>query len=121
MDQTPEQKLNTERAAWGDGRIAYAAHASRIQQLMTQGWPLKKIYRELQDQLTGLSYQQFTYHVRKQTPKTATPPILAADTRDISQPETIERGMDEQKQESSRTTGKRFTPGPRIPDPSQLY
>ncbi len=121
MDQTPEQKPGVERAAWGDGRIAYAAHANRIQQLMTQGWPLKKIYRELEDQLTGLSYQQFTYHVRKQTPKTAASPIPAVDTRDISQPETIERGTDEQKQEPSRATGKRFIPGPRIPDPSQLY
>jgi|GEM_PF-2998977 len=126
MDQTPEHKPGAERAAWGEGRIAYAAHASHIQQLIAQKWPLIKIYRELESQLLGLSYQQFTYHVRRQTPKTAPAPRAQDDNGSVSAPEqsqtleTIERNQDEQNKTPNRT-GKRFVPGPRVPDPSQLY
>jgi len=126
MDQT-ETNQQTNRAAWGDGRIVFAAHAKRIQDYMAQGWPLKKIYRELESQLTGLSYQQFAYHVRKQN-KATKPSAMSGMTSDMAantenQVHQTMRGQeDEQKQEPSRS-GKpgRFIPGPRVPDPSQLY
>lgn len=119
MDPTPANK--TERAAWGEGRIAYAAHAQRIAQYIAQGWPLKKIYRELESQLNGLSYQQFTYHVRRQGQKEKP----AADKAGMTPPSAVTAasgGQDEQIQAVNRA-GKpaRYQPGPRIPDPSQLY
>ena len=123
MDQT-EINQQTSRAAWGDGRIVFAAHARRIQEYMDSGWPLKKIYRELENQMTGLSYQQFAYHVRKQN-KSKNPSASERGMNSIIeaplQPE-IRGQADEQNQEPNRN-GKpsRFVPGPRIPDPSQLY
>lgn len=120
-----ETNQHTSRAAWGDGRIVFAAHAKRIQEYMDSGWPLKKIYRELENQLTGLSYQQFAYHVRKQN-KAKNPTAVTESgmnpTIETPLKQEIRGQEDEQNQESSRS-GKpsRFIPGPRIPDPSQLY
>ncbi len=117
----PTSQNNTDRAAWGEGRIAYAAHAPRIEQFIAQGWPLKKIYRELENQLNGLSYQQFTYHVRRQKEKPTT--VQGGMAPPIDDPECLTPGETNEQIQAPQRAGKptRFQPGPRIPDPSQLY
>jgi hypothetical protein len=121
MDQISESK--TERAAWGHGRIAYAAHAQRIEQFIAQGWPLKKIYRELESQLNGLSYQQFTYHVRRQNQTKKPTPAQGGMTSPIHDPDRLTPGGENEQIQALKRAGKpvRFQPGPRVPDPSQLY
>lgn len=121
MDQASDHK--TERAAWGEGRIAYAAHAQRIEQFITQGWPLKKIYRELESHLNGLSYQQFTYHVRRQNHKSSSSPSQRGIASPIEDQDRLTPGEEDEQIQTPKRVGKpaRFQPGPRIPDPSQLY
>jgi hypothetical protein len=121
MDQTLDNK--TDRAPWGEGRIAYAAHAQRIELFITQGWPLKKIYRELESQLNGLSYQQFTYHVRRQEKRKKPTPTQNKITSPIEDQDRLTPGGEDEQTQTPKRAGKptRFQPGPRIPDPSQLY
>ena len=123
MDHTTvEETASTTRAAWGEGRIAFAANAEQIRERMNSGWPLKKIYRELESALGGLSYQQFAYHIRRQKPKTTAQTGSSSPspaTVETPVPPSLERGLHEKPKAPGQTT--RFKPGPRIPDPTQLY
>jgi hypothetical protein len=123
MDHTTEETAST-RAAWGEGRIAFAAHANQIHQFIASGWPLKKIYRELEPALNGLSYQQFAYHIRRQKPKLKTEYDLPNKQDRLESPLPAgqtpgERGPHEKPKAPGQST--RFKPGPRIPDTSKLY
>ncbi len=53
-----------KRVAWGTGRIVVRANLSTIQDLLADGWPMTTIYQRLIDSLGGVSYRQFTEHVR---------------------------------------------------------
>jgi hypothetical protein len=114
---TDKEKSKTPtRADWGSGRIAYAAHAQVIQDLLAKHWPLAKIYRELESQLGDLSYHQFVHHVRRNQ--------LKAPEKEAVKPITsnLERGKDETP-ENRRSSAQptRYRPGPKVPDPNELY
>ncbi len=47
----------------GDGRMAFFAHRTEIQQLIHQGMSVIGVYRELESKL-GITYSQFTRYVK---------------------------------------------------------
>lgn len=95
----------SSRALWGDGRILYAVYAAQIRELIALEWPIRKIHHHLNLTATGLTYQQLAYYLKKEQRKnhlTDTPntPKLENKTPDST---------------------KKFRPGPRLPDPKELY
>jgi Family of unknown function (DUF5338) len=113
VDQTPKEKSRLE---WGSGRVAFLAHQEQIRQMITAGHPQRHIYNQLEKELGGLSYSQFSWHVRKKLLDQKTVPVLAPDEPVKAEPE---RAHEKPKKPGTGTT--RFKPGPRVPDPSQLY
>jgi len=108
MDKTAGK--NKGRIPWGTGRIYFLAHKDTIEALMLQGWPLKHIYSHLATQLNGLSYPMFTLHVKRflGSSKFTTPTLQTPSTeiQTTTKPAPI---------------AKFYRPGPRIPDPKDLY
>jgi hypothetical protein len=51
------------RSAWGAGRIAFAALSPEIFGELAREIPMSVVYRKYKDRL-GISYSQFTRHVR---------------------------------------------------------
>lgn len=128
MDKTlPEEpRGQSQRLHWGIGRVAMYANLETIKDRLGQGYPKTLIYNELKDRLGGLSYSQFVAHVRKMSADSGS--IPKNFSQKIDEPETTinkgfnldERGKHEKRKTSAGKPSK-FTPGPRIPDPSQLY
>lgn len=54
-----------KRTAWGEGRIAFLANKAKVQSLLNDGWPVTKVYSELQPSLGGLTYSGFVRCIRK--------------------------------------------------------
>ena len=70
MDQHTDEKKSENRLAWGRGRMAFMAQQARIAKMLGEGWPQTMIYKELEPHLNGLSYSQFSMHIRKNILKT---------------------------------------------------
>jgi len=102
----------SKRAMWGDGRIIFAAHAEIILQLIACGWSIRKIHQEYNDTLSGLSYQQLAYYLQKEKQK-----VQSQQTTSTEQ--AIQKSPLAKSRDSEPV--KRFRPGPRMPDPQQLY
>lgn len=104
-------KEHSDRVAWGAGRVAFRANLPTIQDQLNAGWATSTVYRRIQSSLAGLSYRAFTKHVRKQfgpATKLATTKHQAATAPVVEKPKAL--GQPQQ-----------FRPGPRIPDPKDLY
>jgi hypothetical protein len=119
-----------KRVAWGTGRIVVRANLSTIQDLLADGWPMTTIYQRLIDSLGGVSYRQFTEHVRGRlrfTVKQATKKQHAIGVVDSTN-EAASVGTsplrtwiaNREKSENPQRLAK-FQPGPRVPDPKDLY
>lgn len=54
-----------ERKPWGSSRIAFLSQIKVIQERLEKGQPLSQIHRELELELDGMIYSQFTHYVRK--------------------------------------------------------
>jgi hypothetical protein len=102
----------SRRTIWGDGRIIFAAHAEKIRQLIVCGWSIRKIHQEYNDTLSGLSYQQLAYYLHKEKQKEQSQKISSTE-------QTIQKSPLAKSRDSEPV--KRFKPGPRMPDPQQLY
>lgn len=121
----------SERIAWGAGRIAFRSRLSFIQQQVEAGSPLTAIYEQIKDSLAGMSYNAFTYHARKHLaiavkqrrkgydPVQESVVSFAPFTRIESS--SIQKGS--ASKTNINTPGKpaKFRPGPRVPDPRDLY
>ena len=59
-----EEKNRSERVAWGTGRVVVRANLRTIQGLLDEGWPLTTVYQRVKNSLAGVSYRQFSEHVR---------------------------------------------------------
>ena|GEM_PF-2851221 len=94
---------HVNRLAWGVGRIFFMAHFERIQKLVDAGYSNLAIYQKLEGKLGGLSYSQFSHHIRKRmieprrhAPLSAPPPEPVGkknpETKVISNPPRFQRG-----------------------------
>ena len=63
---------------WGAGRVAFLARADQIRDLLAAGHPMTTVYEMLRDNLSGLSYEGFRYHVNRQRVDHARASRLAA-------------------------------------------
>jgi hypothetical protein len=125
-----QENGHLKRVAWGTGRIVVRTNLTAIQDLLADGCPLTTIYQRLKDSLGGVSYRQFAEHVRGQlrsTVKHATKKQHAIGVIDSTN-ETASVGASlVQKwianREKSENPGRsaKFQPGPRVPDPKDLY
>ncbi len=106
-----DQGNRSERVAWGAGRVAFRANLPTIRDQLNAGWPMSTVYRRIQSSLAGLSYRAFTKLVSKQF----RPATKLATTK--HQAATAQVG------EKPKALGEppKFRPGPRIPDPKDLY
>lgn len=125
-----KERESSERVAWGTGRVAFRANLPTIEKLLDDGWPMTAVYQRVKDSLAGLSYNQFTYHVRQQFPsghkrretkQNASKPSLQTDEA-ISVTETAMEGLaHDEKPKAAAGKPSKFQPGPKLPDPSKLY
>jgi hypothetical protein len=104
-------KEHSDRVAWGAGRVAFRANLPTIQDELNAGWPMSTVYRRIQSSLAGLSYRAFTKlaskHCRPAT-KLATKQYHVATAPVVEKPKPFGEPQ-------------KFRPGPRIPDPKDLY
>lgn len=101
---------DTGRTQWGKARVLFLANLERVKAVVDEGWPLAHIYRENQNTLDTMSYGQFYHWARRylsdeppparreKTPK----PAASKPARPVKEP-------------------KGFVPGPRVPDPDDLF
>jgi len=54
-----------ERKPWGSSRIAFLSQMKSVQERLEKGQPLSQIHRELESELDGMIYSQFTHYIRK--------------------------------------------------------
>ena len=118
------------RVAWGAGRVAFRASLADIQDQLNAGWPMSTVHRRLQGSLAGLSYRGFVKLAAKylsSAPKQRTrkndvtnQSAQSAGLARIAEPITVREQTNDNK---TITPGKpaKFRPGPRIPDPRDLY
>lgn len=57
--------MDREKKPWGSARVPFVTNLKTIQERIEIGQPLSQIHSEFQDRLEGMSYDQFTYYVRK--------------------------------------------------------
>jgi len=117
MVNTPENKSES-RLPWGMGRIAFTAQRERIEAMLSQGYPKTMIYSELEPHLNGLSYTQFNTLIRKKIggsiPRQSNKSVIPQENRE-------EKAHEENSNDKPISTTKKYQPGPRIPNPSELY
>jgi hypothetical protein len=125
-----EERYSSDRVAWGTGRVAFRANLPTIQDMLAAGWPMSTVYQRVKGSLAGVSYRQFTTHVRKhfhsarrqpgRTYEARTDFIESAETAPaVKVPEHRRSANDEKPKATGRAA--KFQPGPRVPDPKQLY
>jgi Family of unknown function (DUF5338) len=113
-------KVISEKAAsklyWGDGRVAFIAQQAQIKSMLAEGYSQSAIYKLLQEHLSGMSYSQFSYLIRKNIAR-------IPKTSDQSLKETsIAPGQKSQTTElNSMTAFRSFQPGPKVPDINDLF
>jgi hypothetical protein len=126
MVDTPEKE--SSRLPWGMGRIAFTAQRQRIEELMAKGYPKTMIYEELKPNLNGLSYSQFVVLVRKNLGG-ATPRKYSEKPSGpvgLEPPQNLPT-MEEKhpKKWNPKTPNnqafKGFVPGPKEPNPADLW
>ena len=64
---------------WGDGRVAFIAYQEKISAALAAGRSMQSVFNELENNLGGLSYWGFRYHVKqrlKDIPKSQAPKTL---------------------------------------------
>jgi hypothetical protein len=125
MDQTKDEKKAENRLAWGRGRMAFIAQQDRIARMIAEGWPQTMIYKELEPHLNGLSYSQFSVHIRKNILKTqkvgASQPEPRAAATAVPVPDTPLKSSALESASIKKAGFKSFVPGPKDPDPKELW
>lgn len=125
-----EEITKRERVAWGAGRVVFRANLADIQVQLNEGWPMSTVYHRLRNSLGGLSYRAFTKLVNqhfRQAPKQ-----VIRDYETISQgsesdglarigESATRRAQANDKKTNTSGRSAKFRPGPRIPDPRDLY
>jgi len=98
------------RLAWGVGRIFFMAHVEKVQKLVDAGYSNLSIYQKLEGKLGGLSYSQFSHHVRKRIiePRRHVP-LPAPPPKPAEKPET-----------NVKAGPIRFQRGPSLPNGNEL-
>ncbi|MGI0086078.1 MAG: hypothetical protein ACREBQ_13445 [Nitrososphaerales archaeon] len=125
-----EGRKHVDRVAWGVARVAFLANLPTIQEQLNAGWPMSATYQRAKSSLGGMSYRAFTKLVGKYFGPTLRQPIrkYEAAKQIISSAATAsvvasqaQRGSvnDEKPRDPGRPA--RFRPGPRIPNPKDIY
>lgn len=123
MNQTADENKAENRLAWGRGRMAFVAQQERIAKMLAEGWPQTLIYKELEPHLNGLSYSQFSVHIRKnilKNQKTAASRPEPGTVISTAPSEPVKPAISEAEPVPKRSF-KSFIPGPKDPDPKDLW
>src|SRR6185437_3341939 len=119
-----------KRVAWGVGRVVFRAKLANIQDQLNAGWPMSTIYHRLEDSLAGLSYRAFTKLVNKYCGSSHRPTIRRTETLASSAQPHLVSQITQPSAPQGRSNGKnitapgkptRFQPGPRNPNPADIY
>ena len=125
MDPTKDEKKAGNRLAWGRGRMAFIAQQERIAKMIAEGWPQTMIYKELEPHLNGLSYSQFSVHIRKNILKSqkvgASRPEPRATAAATQVPDAPIKPSAMESAPIKKAGFKSFVPGPKDPDPKELW
>ena len=120
------ERNRSERVAWGTGRVVVRANLSAIQGLLDEGWPLTTVYQRVKNSLAGLSYRQFTDHVRRHCASTSKQPSKKLEAAKQC-PESVETADHASKHESRKRElqtnplFRGYVPGPKVPDLNELF
>ena len=113
-------KVISEKAAsklyWGDGRVAFIAQQAQIKSMLAEGYSQSAIYKLLQEHLSGMSYSQFSYLIRKNIAR-------IPKTSDQSSEETsiVPSQKSHATELNSMTAFRSFQPGPKVPDINDVF
>lgn len=113
-------KVISEKAAsklyWGDGRVAFIAQQAQIKSMLAEGYSQSAIYKLLQEHLSGMSYSQFSYLIRKnmvRVPKTSDQSLKDTSIVPVQKSQATEL--------NSMTAFRSFQPGPKVPDINDVF
>ena len=93
---------NKGKVAWGMGRVIFLANVEQIHQLWIAGYTNTSIYQKLHKKLGGLSYSQFSHHLRK---RFSEPSKTTQPSQGVYRPASLAR----------------YRQGPTTPNPTTLY
>lgn len=126
MDKIPETEKKAQKMR-GENLVPFLAHLEKVRAEVEQGWPIKSIYNRYAETL-DMSYPQFSRYVKRyignrsvqaatvpSSPEKQITPPLPASTPAQKKQETDKIS----KQPSSAFKG--FIPGPKEPDPADLW
>lgn len=116
------QDASPHRMGWGESRIVFYTYYQDIQDLLGLGWSLKKIHKHLFEGKQKLSYGQLSYHQIKAT-RARQVSLSAPQIEPDLIPELPSGTLP--KPELAQMIGEpnrpAYKPGPRIPNPKELY
>jgi hypothetical protein len=113
-DNSPEKTSKIR----GENLVPFLAHLSEIQAECLAGWPIKSIYNR-RAQVLDMSYTQFTRYVNQYIPEKPQKRKTASAVKAEKDPfPTIEKLPAEEKKEAGF---KQFIPGPKDPNPKDLW
>ena len=103
------------RLHWGTGRLAFLAHQETIKQMLALGHTQLAIYSALEQNLNGLSYSQFSQHVRTYIIQTPAKLKAMAKERIVVPQQNQPRNL------PMKNFFPSFEPGPKVPDLNELW
>ena len=104
----------------GQNLVPFLAHLEKIRAEHEAGWPVKAIYNRYASEL-DMSYIQFTRYVNRYIRKTQKPLPEAPVKSNASKPPIVPEENTLQASPQKESGFKQFVPGPKNPDPSELW
>ncbi len=111
----------------GQNLVPFLAHLEKVRPEIEAGWPIKAVYQRYEATL-DMSYIQFTRYVNRYIKQNATAPKAKAPTLEQvtppskgTPPISVTPTQTESPSSSGKPGFKQFVPGPKDPDPKELW
>jgi len=111
----------------GQNLVPFLAHLEKVRPEIEAGWPIKAVYQRYEATL-DMSYIQFTRYVNRyikqnaSIPKAKAPVVkqVAPPSEPVQSP-PVTSASTESPSKSVKPGFKQFVPGPKDPDPKELW
>ncbi len=111
----------------GQNLVPFLAHLEKVRPEIEAGWPIKAVYQRYEATL-DMSYIQFTRYVNRYIKQNATAPKAKAPVMEQAappsksvQPSSVTQTPAESPSTHVKPGFKQFVPGPKDPDPKELW
>lgn len=115
MEKASDKETATKRLQWAKGRMAFVAQQDRIREMLAAGDSQLGVYRILQPHLNGLSYSQFSHHVRTCIL------LVRAKLKPVTKGRIVVPQQNQRTDLPRKNFFPSFEPGPKVPDLNELF